>query len=154
MIAADARTHRTAECIWCLPRRIVCAIGVVVVLAAGGLVMVTAQSLPYDVMAERIALTGKLTKGERVLLRVHKETMPDLAPVVQKRLERDGAIVEILPYGPAPDLAERLQRTDVYVWLPAPASATPPDQGAILAKWIDRGGGVSCTSTGPTARDW
>ena len=64
-------------------------------LAAGGLGMVTAQSLPYDVMAERIAATGKLSKGERVLLRVHKETMPDLAPVVQKRLERDGAIVEI-----------------------------------------------------------
>ena len=97
--------------------------------------------LPYDVMAERIAMSGKVSKGERVLLRVHKETMPDLAPVLQKRLERDGATVETLPDGPAPDLEERLQRTDVYVWLPAPASATPPDQSAALAGWIDRGGG-------------
>lgn len=101
----------------------------------------TAQGLPYDVMAERIATSGKVSKGERVLLRVHKETMPDLAPVLQKRLERDGATVETLPYGPAPDLEERLQRTDVYVWLPAPASATPPDQASALARWIDRGGG-------------
>ena len=101
----------------------------------------TAQTLPYDVMAERIAASGRLSKGERVLLRVHNETMPDLAPVVRKRLERDGAIVEILPYGPAPDFEERLKRTDVYVWLPAPASATPPDQSAVLARWIDGGGG-------------
>jgi hypothetical protein len=129
----DRREGRTV-------RRVVMG-AVTVALAAGGLVMVTAQSLPYEVMAERIAATGKLSKGERVLLRVHTETMPDLAPIVQKRLERDGAIVEILPYGPAPDLAERLKRTDVYVWLPAPASATPPDQGAILANWIDHGGG-------------
>jgi len=116
-------------------------IGAVAALAAAGAMTMTAQTQPYDVMAERIAASGQVSKGERVLLRVHNETMPDLAPIVQKRLERDGAVVEILPYGPAPDLEQRLQKTDVYVWLPAPASATPPDQSAALAGWIDRGGG-------------
>ena len=57
----------------------------------------TAQTLHYDAMAERIAVSGQVSKGERVLLRVHNETMPDLEPVVQKRLEREGAVVEILP---------------------------------------------------------
>ena len=50
--------------------------------------------------------------------------------------------VASLAYGPAPDLAERLARTDIYIWLPAGEDAvTPADQRAILAKWLDAGGG-------------
>lgn len=103
--------------------------------------VVETRQLPYDRMAERIAGALQLSRGERVLLRVHAETLPDLAPVVRRRLERDGARVETLPYGPTADLEARLARTDVYVWLPAPASATPADQTAALARWVDRGGG-------------
>jgi hypothetical protein len=57
-------------------------------------------------------------------------------------LEATGAVVASLAYGPAPDFAERLARTDIYIWLPAGEDAvTPADQRAILAKWLDAGGG-------------
>jgi aminopeptidase len=110
-------------------------------LLALGIASEEAQGLPYEKMADRIATSLKVTTGERVLLRVHAETMSDLAPVVQKRLERDGASVRVLAYGPAPDFEQQLEKTDVYVWLPAPSTATPPDQSAVLWRWVDRGGG-------------
>jgi hypothetical protein len=100
-----------------------------------------ASPLPYDTMAARIAESLQVTRGERVLLRVDPNTMAALAPLVQKALQARGAVVETLPYGPAPDLEARLARTDVYVWLPAPATATPPDQALRLQRWIDNGEG-------------
>ena len=99
------------------------------------------QPLPYDAMAARIVDALQVTKGERVLLRVDPNNMPALAPLVQKALQSRGAVVEILPYGPAPDFEARLARTDVYVWLPAPATATPADQALMLQRWIDNGEG-------------
>ena len=109
-----------------------------VVLAASRL---AAQSLPYDAMAARIVSALQVLPGERVLLRVDPNTMPDLAPIVRAGLEKRGAVVDTLPYGPAPDFEARLARTDVYVWLPAPSTATPGDQGLALQRWIDKGPG-------------
>ena len=102
---------------------------------------VTAQSLPYEAMAARIVGALQVTRGERVLLRVDPNNMAPLAPIVQSELQARGAVVETLPYGPAPDFEARLARTDVYVWLPAPASATPVDQARALQRWIDNGEG-------------
>ena len=101
----------------------------------------SAQSLPYEAMAARIAAALQVTSGERVLLRVDPNNMAALAPLVQKALQARGAVVDILPYGPAPDFEARLARTDVYVWLPAPATATPSDQALMLQRWIDNGDG-------------
>ena len=101
----------------------------------------TAQSLPYEAMAARIVAALQVTRGERVLLRVDSNNMAALAPIVQAALQAQGAVVDTLPYGPAPDLEARLARTDVYVWLPAPASATPVDQARALQRWIDNGEG-------------
>ena len=101
----------------------------------------TAQSLPYEAMAARIAAALQVTSGERVLLRVDPGNMAALAPLVQQALQQRGAVVEVLPYGPAPDFEARLARTDVYVWLPAPATATPADQTRMLQRWIDNGEG-------------
>jgi hypothetical protein len=92
-------------------------------------------------MAARIAESLQVTRGERVLLRVDPNNMAALAPLLQKALQARGAVVETLPYGPAPDFEARLARTDVYVWLPAPATATPPDQALMLQRWIDNGEG-------------
>ena len=101
-----------------------------------------AQSLPYADMARRIGSALKVWSGERVLLRFDPKTLPSLLPEVRKALEADGARVDALAYGPAPDLEARLRVTDIYVWLPAgPAAVTPPDQAALLAKWLDRGAG-------------
>jgi hypothetical protein len=100
-----------------------------------------AQSLPYEAMAARIVSALQVSPGERVLLRVDPNTMAPLAPIVQAALKQRGAVVETLPYGPAPDFAARLARTDVYVWLPAPASATPADQALALQRWVDHGPG-------------
>ena len=101
----------------------------------------TAQSLPYESMAARIVAALQVTRGERVLLRVDPTNLAALAPLVRAALEERGAVVETLPYGPAPDFEARLARTDVYVWLPAPASATPVDQARALQRWIDHGEG-------------
>src|SRR5688572_27925880 len=101
----------------------------------------SAQSLPYEAMAARIVASLQVTRGERVLLRVDPNNMAPLAPIVQAELQARGAVVETLPYGPAPDFEARLARTDVYVWLPAPASSTPVDQARALQRWIDNGEG-------------
>jgi hypothetical protein len=111
---------------------------VLVVLAAW---RPAAQSLPYEAMAARIVAALQTTPGERILLRVDPSTMAALAPIVREQLEARGAIVDVLPYGPAPDFEARLARTDVYLWLPAPSSATPNDQALALQRWIDKGAG-------------
>jgi hypothetical protein len=100
-----------------------------------------AQSLPYESMAARIVAALQVTPGERVLLRVDPNNMAALAPIVRDALQARGAVVETLPYGPTPDFEARLARTDVYVWLPAPATATPADQARALQRWIDNGEG-------------
>ena len=100
-----------------------------------------AQSLPYESMAARIVAALQVTPGERVLLRVDPNNMATLAPLVRDALKERGAVVDTLPYGPAPDFEARLARTDVYVWLPAPATATPADQSRALQRWIDKGEG-------------
>ncbi len=76
-----------------------------------------------------------------MLLRYNPDALAPLEPELRRQLEAKGAKVETLNYGPAPDLAERLARTDIYVWLPAHGAETPPDQRALLAKWLDEGRG-------------
>jgi len=118
-----------------------CVAAPVVTALVVGTVMLTAQSLPYDKMASRIATSLKVSRGERVLLRLDPNTMPQLEPAVRKALEADGAKVETLPFGPVSDFDARLAQTDIYVWLPAPSSATPPAQALALQRWLDRGTG-------------
>ena len=108
------------------------------VLAASGL---AAQSLPYESMAARIVAALQVTAGERVLLRVDPGTMAPLGPLVRAALEARGTMVDTIPYGPVPNFEARLAQTDIYVWLPAPASATPVDQQRALQRWIDTGPG-------------
>jgi hypothetical protein len=50
-------------------------------------------------------------------------------------------MVNTVRYGPVPDFEATLARTDIYVWLPAPALATPADQRRALERWIDNGPG-------------
>lgn len=101
-----------------------------------------ADDIPYPALASRIVTALKVTRGERVLLRYDPETLAALEPVVRKQLEAAGAKVESLTYAPAADLAERLARTDVYIWLPAGEKATTAaPERALLAKWLDEGRG-------------
>ncbi len=111
--------------------------GVVALLPASQL---AAQSLPYESMAQRIVGALQVTAGERVLLRVDPATMAPLASAVRSLLEARGAVIDALPYGPAPDFDARLARTDIYVWLPTRV-ATPPDQSRALERWLDNGTG-------------
>jgi hypothetical protein len=97
--------------------------------------------IPYPSLAARIVTSLQPSQGERVLLRYNPDALGPLEPEVRRQLEAKGAVVESLQYGEAPDLAERLARTDIYVWLPAHGAATPPDQRALLAKWLDDGRG-------------
>jgi hypothetical protein len=101
-----------------------------------------AVPIPYEKIAQRIVAALQVSPGERVLLRYDPQTLGPLEPVVRAQLEARRAVVETLPYGPAPDLAARLDRTDIYIWLPAgETAATPADQRALLARWLDDGKG-------------
>ena len=96
---------------------------------------------PYPALATRIVDALQPSQGERVLLRYNPDALGPLEPELRRQLEAKGAIVESLQYGDAPDLAERLARTDVFVWLPAHEAETSREQRAILAKWLDEGRG-------------
>jgi hypothetical protein len=108
-------------------------------LVAAGAVTTAAQTpIPYPALAKRIVTALAVERGERVLLRYDPATLGALEPELTKQLQAKGAKVESLQYGPAPDLAARLARTDIYIWLPAGDRAeTPADQRALLAKWLD-----------------
>lgn len=101
-----------------------------------------AVQIPYDRLAQHIVTALHVAPGERVLLRYDPTTLGPLEPVLRQQLTAKGAVVQTLNYGPAADLQARLDRTDIYIWLPAGAdAATPADQRVILAKWLDDGKG-------------
>lgn len=100
-----------------------------------------AFEIPYASLAGRIVTALQPAAGERVLLRYNPDALGPLEPELRRQLEAKGAVVETLNYGAAPDLAERLARTDIYVYLPAHGAETPADQRALLAKWLDEGRG-------------
>jgi hypothetical protein len=111
-------------------------------LAAPAVAQEPAVQIPYDQLATRIVSALRPAKGERVLLRYDPATLGPLEPVLRAQLTAKGAVVETLQYGPAPDFPATLAKTDIYIWLPAGASAaTPPDQRALLARWLDDGRG-------------
>ena len=96
----------------------------------------------YARMARRISAALQPAKGERVILRFDPETLAELEPVLRKQLEDRGVVVETIRYGPLPDLEAKLDRAEVYIWLPAgPRAAATPDQAAVLARWLDAGKG-------------
>lgn len=101
--------------------------------------MISAQTVfPWPEMARRIVTALQIERGERVLLRFDPKTMRDLEPEVARQLRAAGADVESHPFGPLPRFSETLERTDVYIWLPAgPTAVTPADQAAALAEWLD-----------------
>ena len=113
-----------------------------VLLVGTSSITASAQNLPWDTLASRIVASLKVQKGERVLLRFDPKNYGALEPVVRAQLEAAGAIVESLTYAPVPDLAARLDRTDVYIWLPAGESAsTAAAERTLLARWLDAGKG-------------
>ncbi|MGH9347078.1 MAG: aminopeptidase [Vicinamibacterales bacterium] len=110
-----------------------------VLAGAIGLAMPAAQSpFPWPAMARRIVAALQVERGERVMLRFDPQTMRDLEPEVARQLRATGAEVESHPFGPLQDFSARLDRTDIYVWLPAgPAATVPASQAAALADWLD-----------------
>jgi hypothetical protein len=111
----------------------------VLVLLAGATGRAAAQtSFPWPDMARRIVTALQIERGERVLLRFDPDTMRELEPELAKQLRAAGAVVTAHAFGPIDGFAQRLEATDVYVWLPAgPTAQTPPDQAAALVSWLD-----------------
>jgi Thermophilic metalloprotease (M29) len=97
------------------------------------------HTLPYTDMAARIVDALKIGKGERVLLRLNPDVMPALESPLRAALERAGAQVETVA-GSANDLAARLARADIYVWLPGASAVTSAEDRLALTKWVDAGG--------------
>jgi hypothetical protein len=109
-----------------------------VVLCACLVDAASTQTLPWPVMARRIVDALQIEPGERVMLRFDPATMRELEPEVARQLQKAGARTESYPFGPLERFAERLEQTDVYVWLPAgPQAVTPPEQAAALVRWLD-----------------
>lgn len=98
--------------------------------------------LPYEVMASRITASLQSTAGEQILIRFDPEVLPGFSPVLEQDLASGGAQVTSLPYGSVDELGERLDQTDVYIWLPTndpqPHSA---EDTATLGRWLDSGRG-------------
>ena len=95
-----------------------------ILLVAAGAAAPSAQTeFPWQAMARRIADALQVESGERVMLRFDPATMRALEPEVAKQLRDAGATVESHPFGALDDFARRLERTDVYVWLPAGPTA-------------------------------
>lgn len=97
--------------------------------------------IPYATLATRIVTSLQPSKGERVLLRYNPNALGPLEPELRRQLEAKGAVVESLQYSDGTGLAERLERTDIYVWLPAHDAVTPREERDLLAKWLDEGRG-------------
>jgi aminopeptidase len=117
-------------------------IAIAILLAVAAVNVTAQQAIPYPALARRIVTALAVERGERVLLRYDPSTLGPLEAELEKQLKAKGATVESLQYGPAADLAGRLARTDIYIWLPAGERAdTPADEPAILAKWLDDGRG-------------
>jgi hypothetical protein len=95
-------------------------------------------AFPWPAMAKRIVDALQVERGERVMLRFDPETMRELEPEVAKQLRAAGAVVESHPFGALDNFTQRLEKTDIYIWLPAgPNAATPARQAAALADWLD-----------------
>ena len=89
-------------------------------------------------MARRIVTALQIERGERVLLRFDPDTMRELEPELAKQLRAAGAVVSVPRVRTMDGFAQKLEETDVYVWLPAgPTAQTPPDQAAALVTWLD-----------------
>jgi Thermophilic metalloprotease (M29) len=120
------------------PVKTVAAVAAAFVLGASA----AQADIPYPTLAARIVKALKVEPGERVLLRHDPATLGALEPEVRRQLEAEGAKVDSITYAPAADLAERLDRTDIFIWLPAGDDAqTPRAERALLAKWLDEGRG-------------
>jgi L-aminopeptidase/D-esterase-like protein len=93
---------------------------------------------PWPAMAKRIVDALQVERGERVMLRFDPRTMRELEPEVARQLRAAGAEVESHPFGALENFSSRLDKTDVYVWLPAgPTAVTPASQAAALVDWLD-----------------
>ncbi len=101
----------------------------------------TTVSLDYDAMAKRIVDALDLGE-ENVILRYDPETMAEFPDVVARAMDTRGANVDLMPYGHVPQFERRLERAEVYVWLPAGDNAlTTASQAELLGRWLDTGAG-------------
>ena len=91
-------------------------------------------------MAERALHTLAPAAGERILLRVDPATMPEFVPVLRGVLEKAGANVDVISGATVDRFDERLDDTDIYVWMPGGSAITSRGQSEALKRWLDRGG--------------
>ncbi len=103
--------------------------------------------LRYDKLADRIADSLKLSRGERVILRYDPDFFRELSAPLKERIARAGASVTEVEYQniDAKDdgrLTKPLASADVYLWMPfrTEAKAVPADEAEMLKNWLDAGG--------------
>jgi len=104
--------------------------------------MTTAEELPYEQIALRIASRLAITDGERILIGHDPQHLPELVVATQAALTRMGAITSLHVYGADDDFFGRLQKSDIYIWMPFGADMDVPAllrEFPVAAKWVMEG---------------
>ncbi len=104
-------------------------------------------ALRYDKLADRIADSLKLSRGEKVILRYDPEFFREISAPLKARIAKAGATVteiEYLGVSASDDgrLVKPLEAADVYLWMPfrTETRAVPASEAELLKKWLDAGG--------------
>ncbi|MCG8607975.1 aminopeptidase [bacterium] len=95
----------------------------------------------FPQMVTRIVAALQPTSGEHALIRFDPTLMPGLPQGLKAALEPRHVTVDLLEYGPAPAFEARLNRADIYIWLPEGSRTRPAAQMQAFHDWLAAGKG-------------
>jgi hypothetical protein len=98
--------------------------------------------LVQEGIAARIVAALQPETGEYAIVRYETGSAAGLETALQQALMARGVRTSLLEYGPVSDFEARLDRTDIYIWLPlsSPTGAVL-EQVEALGRWLDAGRG-------------
>ena len=96
----------------------------------------------YPKMVARIVAALQPGQDEKAIIRYDPTSMTGLELSLKRDLEKKGVAVDVLEYGPVSDFQSRLNKADIYIWLPAgPGVVQPASQRQALHDWLVEGRG-------------
>lgn len=97
------------------------------------------DELPYERIAQRITSRLSINAGERVLIGHDPRHLPELAAATETALIGAGATVDLRAYGADDNFFERLQKADIYIWMPFASNMDVPSllqEFPVAASWV------------------
>ena len=96
----------------------------------------------YPKMVARIVAALQPGQDEKAIIRFDPTSMAGLELSLKRDLQKKGVAVDIFEYGPISDFQSRLNKADIYIWLPAGSGVVQPAaQRQALHDWLVEGGG-------------